>query len=327
MNDKNFLKIVGTISWGLFIWSVIEWSEKNPKMWAITLVPLFVFGTIYFEYYKTITFPKSENNFIHYIDDSKKCLCNGYYLAFACRIISVIFAIIQLFVIRESNEWETIIKHVNTTVNVTIDLPSDFQQYYIFAAIASMLYVLSGIVLCISLCQCAVIFEPSEKLTILSWGLHDLILGFIWEALSLQFHDVIDDNDDSHWRALFSSMIVFHILTMLFNIWNNNKYNIKWFQTKRFRICSDETESSIFMLFRFLLYCVIYYWILRRLHTNDKLLISMGLNDWRLESIIASISIIIIINILDNEEVGRMSTVVDNKKNRMKAKSATYLNF
>ena len=31
--------------------------------------------------------------------------------------------------------------------------------------------------------------------------------------------------------------------------------------------------------------------------------------------------------VLDNEEVGRMSTVVDNKKNRMKAKSATYLNF
>ena len=53
----------------------------------------------------------------------------------------------------------------------------------------------------------------------------------------------------------------------------------------------------------------------------------MGWNDWGLESIIASISIIIIINILDNEEVGRMSTVVDNKKNRMKAKSATYLNF
>ena len=45
MNDKNFLKLVGAISWGLFLWSVIEWSEKNPKMWAISLIPLFVLGT------------------------------------------------------------------------------------------------------------------------------------------------------------------------------------------------------------------------------------------------------------------------------------------
>lgn len=327
MNYNILSKILSTITWGLFLWSIVEWSEKNAKMWSITIIPLFILGTFYFEYYKMKIFVKSENNFSEYKDKSKKCPCNGYVLALACRIIALLFTIIQIFVIRESNQWEEIIKEINMTVSVKLILPSDFQQYYIYATIASMFYIFSGIVLCISLCQCAVAFEPNEKLTILSWGLHDLILGFIWEALSLQFHDVIDDNDDSHWRALFSSMIVFHILTMLFNIWNNNKYNIKWFQTKRFRICSDETESSIFMLFRFLLYCIIYYWVLRRLHTNDKMLISMGWNDWGLESIIASISIIIIINILDNEEVILNSNTLDNNKNRMKAKSATSLNF
>lgn len=324
MNDKNFLKLVGAISWGLFLWSVIEWSEKNPKMWAISLIPLFVLGTIYFEYYKTITFAKSENRFVNYNDKSGKCPCNGYILALTCRILALVFAIIQIFFIRESTQWESIIKNINVTVNVKTTLPSDFQQYYIFAVIASMFYVFSGIILCISLCQCAITFDPNEKLSILSWGLHDLILGLIWEALSLQFHDVIDDNDDSHWRSLFSSMIVFHILTILFNIWNNDKYKIKWFQSTQFRLCSDDTESSIFMLIRFILYCVIYYWILSRLHTNEKLLISMGWNEWGLESITVCVCIIILINILDKNDVVKLT------KKRI-AKSVTtkapYLNF
>lgn len=315
MKSNDFLKLTGTMTWGIFIWSVFEWSSSNAKTWAITLIPLFTIGTIYAEYYKWITFPKSENNFKKYKDETGKCLFNGYHLALLCRIIALLLAVVQILVLRESKNWEAIVKDINSTTNVKLTLPNDFEQYYIYAAVGSMFYVVSGIVLCISLCQCAVTFQPNEKLFVLSWGLHDLILGFIWEALALQFHDVVDDNDDSHWRSLFSSMIVFHILTILFNIWNNKDYNINWFKSKTFRICSDETELSILMLFRFLLYCVIYYWTLIRLHTNDKMLISMGWNKWGLESIVASTGIIIIINLVDRNVYVRKKIAVKTKGN------------
>lgn len=288
-------KLLGTISWGLFIWTSIEWAEQNPNTWATSLIPLFVFVTWSSEYNKMKYFPRISKNYKEYTDDY--CFqFNGYLLALACRIIALVLAIIQILVINESIKWKHIVKDLST------ELPSDFSTYYIFAAVASMFYAFSGIILCISLCQCAVTFRSEEKITILSWGLHDLILGFIWEALSLQFHDIVDDKDDSHWRALFSSMIVFHILTLLFNIWNNKTYNIQWFKNKNFKLCSEQTKSSLLMLIRFLLYCVIYFWILNRLHQYDKMLIAMGWNNWAIESIIASSVLIILINILDDDK-------------------------
>lgn len=276
--------------WGLFVWTIWSWELKDGSTFAASLVPLFVVSTWYFESYKLKTFPKVGGNkmFRYYNDSSRRCPCNGYLLALALRISALVFAIVQIFITMQLKEWNRI--------------TDDFAQYCIYAALASFLYVSSGIVQVIALCQCGIDFKPSEKLKLMFWGIHDIILGSIWLALSFQFHDIVDDNDDSHWRSLFSSMIVFHILSILFDIWNNKKYSIDWFQPG-FRICSKQTETPIYMFIRFVLYCVIYFWILMRLHTHKELLTSMGWNDWAAVSITVCAVLIVLVNLFDRDKI------------------------
>ena len=298
-------ELFSIIVWGFFVWSVWEWQAANAEMWAVSLVPLFVLTTMYFEYYKFLTYPKTElNNCASYNDNTGICPFNGYMLSLTFRILGLLFAIVQIFVIKdiENDDWN---KYIQNIGNHNIE---SFERYYIYAFIGSLCYTLSGVVQCIALCQCGIQFDPSEKLKLLSWGIHDIVLGGIWIALSVQFQDVIDDKDDSHWRSLFSSMIIFHILSILFEIWNNKSYSITWFN-RGFRICSPQTKKPLLMFVRFLLYCVIYFWILMRLHSHDKMLISLSWNYGAAETITISAIIIVIINFLDDETHQQIQTI------------------
>lgn len=276
--------ILSTIVWSLFLWTIWEWEFQNAERFAISLVPLFTLSTVYFEWIKFKNYPRTSNRFSAYNDSSRRCPCNGYLFPLVLRIAAMLLANVQVLVTMQLHVWN--------------EVSENFEQYCVYAAVASMLYVVSGIVQTFALCQCATEFNPSEKIKILFWGLHDIVLGSIWVALAFQFHDIVDDSDDTHWRSLFSSMIIFHILSILFDIWNNDKYNIDWFHPG-FRICSRETEASMMMLIRFVLYCVIYFWILMRLHSHDSMLIKMGWNDWAALNITISVIIIVCINILE----------------------------
>jgi hypothetical protein len=107
---------------------------------------------------------------------------------------------------------------------------------------------------------------------------------------------VVDDYDDSHWRHLFSSMIVFHIIILLFDIMSNPKYQIKW-DDPTLTLWSEASKPAIKEMLRFIFYSIIYYCILTRLHESDILLVNMTIDQSSLIAIIISCSGLIILNI------------------------------
>ena len=97
---------------------------------------------------------------------------------------------------------------------------------------ASALWILSCIPMFLCLIQCAASSnyksslsrKISEKEIILRfrkvytlWLIHDLTLGVFWLYLSLRLFDLSDDEDDSEWRTIFLSMLLWHILVVAFH--------------------------------------------------------------------------------------------------------------
>ena len=188
----------------------------------------------------------------------------------------------------------------------------------------------SGLIILITLCQCGRGKKKESKSEYLRWAIHDLILGSIWLALSFQFHDVVDDYDDSHWRHLFSSMIVFHIIILLFDIMGNPKYQINW-DDPELTLWSKASKPAIREMSRFLFYSIIYYCILTRLHESDILLVSMTIDINSSTAVIVSSGCLILINLTEYKTVEYKEdiTLTDSKRNaNTKLRSGVHrLNF
>ena len=290
---------ISSVPWIIFIWTIAAWSERESESWGWSLIPLFVTSAISLEYWRWKNVPSLG-------EDDKNCLLfgcihpNGKGIALAARIAALALIIIQLFIFTTDDDWGVITNNLLNN-NTNTSLPDDFSKFTDLAKWSSLIYSLSGLVLLVTLCQCGAKLSGGDadvliKTEILRWGLHDTILGLIWTALSFQFHDVVDDYDDSHWRHLFSSMIVFHVIILLFDIMSNPKYQINW-DSEGLALWSDATKPAIKMMIRFFLYSVIYYCLLNRLHDSDDLLVNMGLDDISTHAIYGSAGALILINL------------------------------
>jgi len=291
--------------WAILIWTVTAWSEEAADVWGWSLIPLFVTSTISMEFFRWKNIPSLG-------EDDKNCLLigcchpNGKLSSFILRIVALVMIIIQIFIFMNDEDWAPITENLlNNNTNTT--LPDDFSKFTDCAKWSSISYSFSGLILLITLCQCGAKLTDSpentlKKTEILRWGIHDLVLGLIWTALAFQFHDVVDDYDDSHWRHLFSSMIVFHVIILLIDIMSNPKYQIDW-DNKDLALWSKATKPAIKMMIRFICYSIIYYCILNRLHDSDDLLINMGLDDISTHAVYISTGVLILINFTELDVV------------------------
>ena len=306
---------IASIPWALIFWNATLWEEYSGQLWAESLVPLILFATLSMEYFKNITIPDFEY-------DETNCSCcgldaNGKQTSLLVRIVSVIFVIVQLGIfLDDDNGWDVIVTNLQSNSTTTV-LPSDFSKFTTWASFASILYILSGLILIVTLCQCGRNRDKQEKSELLRWGLHDVVLGSIWLALALQFHDVVDDYDDKHWRHLFSSMIVFHVIILLFDIMSNPNYQIDY-EDKDVALWSKATKPAIKESLRFILYSVIYWCILSRLHDDSTLLVNMGIDNIGLHAIWASCIGLIVLNVSEfntdsNEPQETATSKGDNK--------------
>jgi len=293
---------IACIPWALIFWNATLWEEYSGQLWAESLVPLILFATLSMEYFKNGTIPDFK-----YDEDNCSCFgldANGKLSSLLVRLLSVIFIIIQIAVfLDDDNGWGDIVSNLQSNATTTV-LPSDFGKFTAWASYASILYILSGLILIVTLCQCGRNKDKQDKSEMLRWGLHDVVLGSIWLALTLQFHDVVDDYDDKHWRHLFSSMIVFHVIILLFDIMSNPEYQIDY-EKKEVKLWSDATKPAIKESLRFILYSVIYWCILSRLHDDSTLLVNMGIDNISLHAIWASCIGLIVLNL---SEIGQSRT-------------------
>lgn len=286
------------LPWAFLIWTTVSWKEDQGESWGWSLTGLTVFSTVSMEYFKFNSIP----NFSY---DRKNCNCfgiepNGKYLSLLLRCVALVLINIQFIIFLDtSNGWVDITNQLKTNKTVIV-LPDDFGKFTSLAQASAICYAFSGLVLMITLCQCGSRKTKEDKAEYLRWGAHDLILGSIWVALAYQFHDVVDDYDDSHWRHLFSSMIVFHIIILLLDIMSNPKYEINT-DSEDVRLWSDATKPTIKEIARFILYSVIYYCILTRLHESKILLVNMTLDLFSMYAIIIASGGLILINFSDFE--------------------------
>ena len=286
------------LPWSFLIWTTITWKEQKGEAWGWSLVGLSIFSTLSMEYFKFNSIP----NFSY---DKINCNWfgiepNGKYLSLIIRCVALILINVQIFIFLDtSNGWGDITQQLKNNTTIIV-LPDDFSKFTYLAQASSICYAVSGLILLITLCQCGIRKQKDEKAEYLRWGLHDLILGSIWIALAYQFHDVVDDYDDSHWRHLFSSMIVFHVIILLLDIMSNPKYQINT-DSQDVRLWSDATKPVIKEITRFIMYGIIYYCILNRLHESDLLLVKMSFDISSMYAIIIACSGIILINITDSE--------------------------
>jgi len=293
---------ISCIPWLLLVWNVLAWNEKDSEYWGISLVALFVLGTISMEYFKWASIPDLKEDVTNC--DWYGITPNGKLLSLGLRLFAMVSAVIQILIFLDTrNGFTNIVSkikllEVHPYLDVTV--PDNFYMFTEFASVASLFYIISGIVLLVTLCQCGAKLKNNKinnihKTEILRWGLHDIILGSIWMALSVQFHDLIDDLDDSNWRHLFSSMVVFHVIILLFDIMANPKYRIDWKSTQ-LALWSDATKPALKEILRFIFYSVIYYCLLNRLH-EDKLLVNMGITTDSMNAIIIASIFLVIINV------------------------------
>lgn len=293
---------ISCIPWLLLVWNVISWEEKDSEYWGISLIALFVIGTLSMEYFKWASIPDLKEDVTNC--DWYGISPNGKLLSLGLRLLAMAFAVIQVLIFLDTrNGFSNIVSkikllEVHPYLNVTV--PNNFYLFTEYAAVASLFYIVSGIILLITLCQCGAKLKNNNlnnvhKTEILRWGLHDIILGSIWLALSVQFHDLIDDLDDSNWRHLFSSMVVFHVIILLFDIMANPKYRIDW-HSPQLALWSDATKPALKEILRFIFYSLIYYCLLNRLH-EDKLLVTMGIATGSTNIIIIASIFLVIINL------------------------------
>tara|TARA_A100001015_G_scaffold302965_1_gene391858 strand:- start:16 stop:1053 length:1038 start_codon:yes stop_codon:yes gene_type:complete len=312
MADKNILFITELFGWVALGLTTLAWYEVNGLLWSYSLIILF--PLLYF-------------NSIHnypYFSNNKKNLCDngemGYTIANGIKIFSMVLAIIGIFVfILNEKQWSTIAVIIEKNVtNITPDIDckttakcTPFIWYWIFFLFASILYLLNGIILLIVLMQCGATdwrnidkdsekdnkLKDNKKIILFREIVHDIVLGIFWVILSIRFVDVVDDYDDKMWRSLFSSMICFHLIIILWKLWDTPSLVIDK-KDPEFKCCYAKTIPIWFAIGRFSCYGVLYYVLLYRIH-SEEFLVSMGIP---LELFILSIVFIVFIIIITTLE-------------------------
>jgi hypothetical protein len=299
--------------WAVLVWCAIEWENANGREWSLAVVFLFILSTVNIEYHKEM--PK--------LDTGNRTSCyalDGYRMALFCRVVALTLAVVQIIVTRnvEDVDWTNAVnQYPLTNVSVTY-MPDHFERYYIWTLQASVFYALSGLILLITLCQCGINLVGSEKMILFRWASHDLVLGFIWITLCVQFHDVVNDVDDSKWRSLFCSMVIFHVIVLLIEIFGNKGYNLNCMSGPRLRPCwSEETKPAIFMMVRFAMYGLIYYSMLVRLHDKSNMVVNMKFVGWGLGYTTAACSVLIFLLFVEGPAtpIVRVARKTDATKN------------
>jgi hypothetical protein len=248
----------------LLIVASAAWASADSVTWGWLVPILFVFTTLSMEFAKR----KFTNQLVTITEVAPFV---KYSLGF--RWLACFLAITQtlMYTYFAKNDWDKMIHEIGK------QLPSDFFKYWVFAFIASILYALSGLMWFFVLCQCGHRYSKGgtkQKTILLRLAAHDIIMGWIWAVLSTTFHDVLDDNDDKQWRALFCSMIMFHVILMLLELFNNKEYKFPSLDGKK-PFFSSETRAALMMAGRFVLYSLVYYTMLNRLHTYDDMIVTM----------------------------------------------------
>ena len=279
---NGLLVIPNVVFWGILIVSSYYWNEKDGEAWGWTVLTMFAIGTFSLEMSRST----------HRI------------FPLVCRILGCLFACIQViaFLTWKKTQWISLLNNISSQTMVL----TNFTEFWVFGLVGSVLYLFSGLYYLYFLCQKTNTLITSkesrviinERLTVTRNALHDIVLGWIWIVLSLTFHDVIDDNDDKQWRSLFCSMIMFHIILMLIELLSNKKYVWPTFNGDK-PFWQEETRPAILMGVRFLLYCVIYFAFLNRLHQYDNIIINMGFIDHDVWYIVIASGLIAGVDIYD----------------------------
>jgi len=314
---SKFLCIIHTpvvcITWAILFISSYFWWQQEGLNWLYTLLALFVFIFISNELY--IQYPDFT------LSQNMDCFNNGengYRLAIVIKFLALVGAIIGVIIhIEYNSDWNVLIEPIlkNETRLQPID-EDVFFKFWIWFFIASCLYTLNGIILLSILLQCGASDwkkENNKRIELFRASMHDLILGALWIFLSARFKDVIDDIDDTMWRSLFSSMVCFHLIVLLWKYWKDPTLNIN-LDRDDLKCCHPLTIPIWVASFKFLSYSMIYYVLLDRLHTYENLLVNMGIPDNLFLVTGIAIGFIILLNILENLTCYKNITNIEQKQ-------------
>ena len=294
--------IVYTIPWALLIVASAAWTSADSVTWGWLVPILFVFTTLSMEFAKR----KFTDQLVTITDVAPFVTCS-----LGLRVLACLLAITQtlMYTYFAKHDWDKMIHEIGN------QLPSDFLKYWVFAFIASILYAFSGVIWFFVLCQYGHRWSGTKQKTILlRLAAHDIIMGWIWAVLSSTFHDVLDDNDDKQWRALFCSMIMFHVILMLLELFNNKEYKFPSLDGKK-PFFSFETSAALMMAGRFVLYSLVYYTMLNRLHTYDDMIVTMRFVGHDEICIYIASGGLIILNIVDATFPSQQPISISSKDN------------
>ena len=270
---NGLLVIPNVAFWSVLIVSSYYWNEQDGDAWGWSVLAMFIIGTLSLEMSRQ----------------------TQQLVPLVCRVIACLFACIQVlaFLTWKRAQWVSLLDKISSQTIVL----TNFMEFWIFGLVASVFYFFSGLYYLYFLCQ-KTNTSKDQRLPVTRNALHDIILGWIWIVLSLTFHDVIDDNDDKQWRSLFCSMIMFHIILMLIELLSNKKYIWPTFNGDQ-PFWRPETRTAILMGVRFLLYCVLYFAFLNRLHQYHNVIINMGFVGHNIWYIVIASGLIVGVDIYD----------------------------
>jgi len=286
MADQHAGTIVKTIlleiAWVAFIFATIYWQNNEGKAFAWSFITLAWAGTISFEFSKRLPFviPKNIRELNSKMHESNQSNTKtGHLVMSLMRLTALLCITVQIMLIMYvwDKDWAPMVETMG-------NIPDDFWKFTVLAYVASGFYCISGLGTFIILVQWGMNLKKSDKGTLMLYVIHDMFMGTIWTFLCSSFSDLFDDSDDTEWRVVFSSMVIFHVLTMLVGIFSNGKYKLNCMETKHnttYTECwNKETAPAFLSMSKFAMYVLIYHSILTRLHDNDTMLIKMGFSDF-----------------------------------------------
>ena len=110
------------------------------------------------------------------------------------------------------------------------------------------------------------------------WLIHDIVSGIFWIYLSVLLYDLSDDEDDSHWRTIFLSMISWHIVFVTLH----HLYMKKWWSAlhvtqkifKSKACCAPSEADKWWSILHLIGLVAIYVGVIQRMNEPD--LMNMG---------------------------------------------------
>ncbi len=257
------------LAWVAFIFVTVFWQSRDGEKFAWSFIVLAWIGTFSFEFSKEM--PIGEANQTENIEKGLLWMALARLISLTC-----ITAQIILTMYAWNNKWVPMVETIG-------NIPDDFWKFTVLAYIASGFYTLSGLGIFIILLQWGMNLDKNCKRTLMLYVFHDIFMGIIWLFLCSSFSDLFDDSDDTEWRVVFSSMVIGHVLSMLFGIFSNSKYKLNCMEEKtepRKGCWNNDTAPAFLAMSKFAMYVLIYHSILTRLHDNDTMLIKMGFSDF-----------------------------------------------